>query len=85
MKMYFFVNCCPRTLEKLTNKLAEADVTKRVCGTLASPANKGYLLDRPRPGHHSITALQLSSLQSGRLLLYDLPQLENGWLVPLII
>lgn len=61
VKMYFFVNCCPRTLEKLTNKLAEADVTKRVCGTLASPANKGFLLDRPRPGHHSITASQLSS------------------------
>lgn len=56
-KMYFLVKCHPWTLEKLTNKLAEADVTKRVCGTLASPANKGYFLDRVL----ATTASQLSS------------------------
>lgn len=57
VQMYFLVNCRPRTLEKLTNKLPEADVTKHVCGTLASPANKGYLLERVL----ATTASQLSS------------------------
>lgn len=44
--MEVFRKAVRRTLEIRTNKPAEADETKRVCGALASPANKGCLLDR---------------------------------------
>lgn len=44
MKVFRKAVCC--MLEIRTNKLPVADETKLVCGALASPANKGYLLDR---------------------------------------